>query len=235
MKIVAIQDLHHNIDWVNPWFAAHTTPEDVKVFLGDWFDNWDDTPEIAEKTALWLRDSLKTPNTVFIIGNHEQSYRWWQYRCTGWTQEKHKVINSILTKDDWAKMKLYYKHDNWYFSHAGLHPKLFCNLDGFVGDKKLQEMCDQAVAYANLGKTSLILNAGYSRGGKQEVGGITWLDWREFFPIPGINQVVGHTHDSNIGEFNVKDSKNYCIDRYGHNTVLILENNEVEVLRADAV
>ena len=44
------------------------------------------------------------------------------------------------------------------------------------------------------GDGSWIFNAGHGRGGMQRVGGITWCDYtREFFPVQGINQIVGHT------------------------------------------
>ena len=44
------------------------------------------------------------------------------------------------------------------------------------------------------GTGSWIFNAGRGRGGSQQVGGITWCDFtREFFPVRGINQIMGHT------------------------------------------
>ena len=39
-----------------------------------------------------------------------------------------------------------------------------------------------------------LLACGAGRGGRELVGGITWLDWWcEFTPVPGLNQIVGHT------------------------------------------
>ena len=44
------------------------------------------------------------------------------------------------------------------------------------------------------GKDSHLLHVGPSRGGYDRVGGPLWLDWsREFRPIAGLNQIVGHT------------------------------------------
>jgi hypothetical protein len=44
------------------------------------------------------------------------------------------------------------------------------------------------------GEDSDLLNVGASRGGYDRVGGPLWLDWsREFRPVAGLNQIVGHT------------------------------------------
>jgi hypothetical protein len=68
--------------------------------------------------------------------------------------------------------------------------------------------------------------AGFARGGFYKIGGIIWLDWRrEFEPVPGLNQIVGHT-EMEFPEQKINyNSKNYCLDTRS-NHIGILENGE---------
>lgn len=43
-----------------------------------------------------------------------------------------------------------------------------------------------------------LFGAGIDQDGAQGVGGPLWLDWASLVPIPGINQIVGHTLGSNV-------------------------------------
>jgi hypothetical protein len=43
-----------------------------------------------------------------------------------------------------------------------------------------------------------LLDIGADRGGRNELGGVTWCDWRNFKPIAGMPQIVGHTCDKKV-------------------------------------
>ena len=74
MKILVIPDIHEapNLDEVEAAIAAHAP--DLTVFLGDYFDSWDDTPADAGRTAEWLANSLKLPRRQHLFGNHDLPY-----------------------------------------------------------------------------------------------------------------------------------------------------------------
>jgi hypothetical protein len=73
-----------------------------------------------------------------------------------------------------------------------------------------------------------ILTAGKSRGGEQEAGGITWLDWEEEFvdEIP-YSQIVGHTRGHgprNIGRSWCLDGSQTCWGMLDENGFLQIRN-----------
>jgi hypothetical protein len=110
------------------------------------------------------------------------------------------MINDIVSRKDWNKMKWFHILDGkWLVSHAGLHkcylpekiaklhkdrPKFFSELESYLTSE-----CHKAFR-----QESWVSHAGHSRGGLQRVGGLIWCDFeREFYPVQGLNQIVGHT------------------------------------------
>lgn len=210
MKIsLIIPDIHHR--WEQAEKIIHSVGADEIIFLGDYLDDFNDTPEMVRATAEWLKDSVEKPNRIHLFGNHDVSYAF-NYRsmkCSGYEQWKHHIVNDTLTNKTWDKVKWYHFLDNrWLLSHAGLHnlnvPNRFIkyrrNREKFI--KILSEHLDQSImegfkAAAN-NVPHWIFNAGRARWGQQRVGGITWCDYtREFLPVRGINQIVGHTPQQN--------------------------------------
>ena len=221
MKTLVIPDIHLAIAKVDA-VLAFETPYDRVIYLGDIFDEFGDTGQQARDAAIWYKAQLADPKTVACIGNHDASYRYSpQHRvyCSGWTQAKDTVVNSILAPDDWAKLKLYHIQDGILFTHAGLSNeylnryaprfknRTLAGLKGWLDrqDKRLHKWgpcCLEDPAEATGGPLPKggrrplgpwILGAGAARGGSQEVGGVAWCDMDEFAPIRGIRQVFGHT------------------------------------------
>ncbi len=110
-----------------------------------------------------------------------------------------------INPDVWDKVKWYHFLDGkWLMSHGGLHklnvpdsikkyrkdrPKFVSELSGYL-DHEIRKGLQAGAE----GVGSWVFNAGHARWGQQRVGGITWCDFeREFFPVKGINQIVGHT------------------------------------------
>jgi hypothetical protein len=58
------------------------------------------------------------------------------------------------------------------------------------------------------------MNAGKSRGGFSETGGIIWCDYNEFVDIPKTKQIFGHTRDNKVRRVKNKkiDSEYICLD-----------------------
>lgn len=199
-----IPDLHHK--WEIAEKIIKSVGPDQTIFLGDYFDSFDETPQMVFDMAEWLVQSVKDPTRIHLAGNHCMHYAFANryFQCSGYEQWKYFHINDTVKRDTWDKLKHYHVLDNmWLLTHAGLHeyfipneikalandkPKMFANLSTFLDAEVIKGMRNQ----------SWIFHAGQIRGGDQLYGGIDWCDSREFIPTKGLHQVFGHTHFDRI-------------------------------------
>lgn len=262
MKTIIIPDLHNRVYFVEPALSSPLLqPYGSVVFLGDYFDDFYDTPQDAIDVATWLKQSLYKPNRIHLYGTHDIWYRFPDnpfIQASGNTEEKSGVINSVLTEKDWNLIKLFHYEQDFLLSHAGVHQHLigqyatknkqiFCkHIVKNVLQLSTQELVDQIIrpateeALKDVGNNIMNpwLESGFARWGTQPIGGITWLDWsKEFQPIPDLNQIVGHSELKHPGKKITKNSKNYCLDTRNQH-IGILEDGEftyvktVDVLQA---
>jgi hypothetical protein len=250
MKTIIISDLHNRFEWVEySLLSPLLQPYDNVVFLGDYFDDFNDTPEIVANVAKWLKRSLQKPNRIHLIGTHDLWYRFPYNRfiaASGNTEIKMRAIRSVLTEQDWNLLKLYHYEQDFLMSHAGVHIKLISEyvfkhkdlFDKHIVNKELQlngqEIVNEIVKPVTIEALDRVkngyahpwLDAGVVRGGRQSVGGMTWLDWiYEFKPIPGLNQIVGHTELNVPDEKYIRSSRNHNLDTRSQH-IGILENGE---------
>jgi hypothetical protein len=162
---------------------------------------------MVRETCSWLSGSVAKPNRIHLFGNHDQHYAYVYrtFQCSGYAQWKYFIIHDNIDPKTWDKLKWFHFLDGkWLLSHAGLHkfnvpdhikkhrkdrPKFIEHLTGYLN----YEIRKGFQAGAE-GVESWVFNAGHARWGSQRVGGITWCDFqREFSPVKGINQIVGHT------------------------------------------
>jgi len=156
------------------------------------------------------------------------------FRCSGYQgddtrHEIHQLLRWPEAREGLSKetriytdmrpwFKLYKKIGCWYLSHAGIHPNFV--MKGYSEKSPKEQLDDWLMreipnATANMfaGLRHPVLGAGHTRGGDQQYGGIVWMDWSELTPIPGVNQLVGHTCCPNMVRSKITaDSHNYCID-----------------------
>jgi len=268
-RTLVISDIHNRI--VSAQKLIDTVPCDKIILLGDYFDSFGDNYQHADATAHWIRDFvLPNPKIVPLLGNHDTMYFWpWNdnFKCSGYTDTKkdaiQRVINSANT-DDFSKFQFYHIDQGFFFAHAGLDNRIWKDLKRVFtedGSKTKLEFVDEVlshwVAQARkdivFNRNCELLNAGWDRGGMQQVGGINWVDFSNLSPVQGINQIVGHTPhrvpDVKIqkrgGALSVKDifeyqdvkhfpackdplSINYAIDTHSKHYIVI-EDGEVQV------
>ena len=248
MKYAIISDVH-NRTWIAETLASRFEKEGYTViFLGDYFDNFEDTPEDAEKTAQWLKRSLYQPNRIHLLGNHDAAYIFRHNtaaNCPGGNHEKNSRVWKVLNNRDFEKVKLYHyvEDGNWLLSHAGF---TLPNLFGF----KFHEFTRQANKYSHLKKLTraelleylaketkkffeLTHNNHYhhflfqgSRMGELGNGGPFWLHWMDFHPIKQFNQIVGHTNFKTPYSCLFPNqaqvvSTNWCIDTHNDHVAFI--------------
>lgn len=251
MKTIIIPDLHNRVDLVEPALSSPALqPYNNVVFLGDYFDDFYDTPQDAANSAMWLKQSLHKPNRIHLLGTHDIWYRFPDNPfviASGNTEEKSDAINHIITEKDWNMIRLYYYEQDFLMTHAGVHSYLIGQyalknkqiFDKYIVGNNLQlstqEIIDRIIKPATEEGLEDIKNnimnswfkVGFARFGAQKVGGITWLDWqKEFQPIPDLNQIVGHSELQIPEQKSTHNSKNYCLDTKNRH-IGILEDGEL--------
>lgn len=209
MKYLIIPDIHTHYKRVEKIYQLEAGNYEKVIHLGDYFDDFGDSVEQNEDMAHWLQNGLKDKNKIFLIGNHDISYINPQFACSGYTNGKWRAISSILEESDWGKMLFYYSEVGYFFSHAGRH---YCYKDYELLPN------EELISMALNGKSNWVYSAcGRCRGGMDAFGGLLWCDFnKEFSPIPGVNQIFGHTPQTNYSlsgrTILRRNSKNYCLD-----------------------
>lgn len=210
-KTLVISDIHQRHKKVRKLLSE--TEFDHCIMLGDYFDDFNDFPEDARQTALWLRDEIMPNDKItLLIGNHDIAY-FFAYnqatRCSGYSDAKHKAIFSVLSYDDIiARFKWFHVQDGFLFSHAGITNKVWQEMKMREDENAnlidvLPKWIDRSFDGVRTLTAMPLFEAGWTRGGPQQHGGILWADWQEFGPIKGINQIVGHT-PHNVPEVKVQ-------------------------------
>lgn len=258
-KVLIYPDIHHRTARAEKFLATHGDKFDQRVFLGDYFDDFDDTTTISWNTAKFVKKLLDDPKNVLLLGNHDIPYMYpynQTVSCPGFTIQKSLAIGEILKMEDWYKMKLVHIIDEWIISHAGVHLSFF----GYPRfDAKdithviIEEACNQAMKRLEYNGWDSLLMPGLDRGFPgQQFGGITWLDWRSLNPINGFNQIVGHTPNrfpevrflneegftKSAAFFGFRPTKPinsqcWCVDSELGNYIGVLENSVFTVYDAD--
>ena len=234
MKLI-IPDIHNQTARAELIIAMHPDAEEI-IFLGDYFDSFDDTTADAARTSRWLKKSLEDPRRHHLFGNHDLPYAFpWHSRlgCPGFSAQKAKAIADVLTVEHWDRLLPFYLIEGGerpiLFTHAGL---TFPNLYGF----KIPELAEPGGKYDHLPALPLDEHLatmkcefqkwaaacrtgeyhhfmyGGSRHGEPGHGGPQWIDAMDFIPISGLDQVVGHTIQKEPAEILTTASRNLFLD-----------------------
>ncbi len=206
-KILIIPDTHNRWELFEK-IVKQESP-DLIISLGDAFDDFNDTPQDIIATAEWFHWSVNQKNRIHIAGNHDLHY-WFKdndhMRCSGYDQYKSFIINDFITKKDWEKLVFFYNLDNkWLLTHAGFHPS-WIDPSLFKPNKILEysitKACNRLQNESNDAKKALYRGGnhwfampGFTRSyDSPYYGGLTWCDWnKEFHPVRGLHQILGHT------------------------------------------
>ena len=205
MITLVITDIHLN--FIRAQRVIDSVPHDKLVLTGDYFDAYGATVTQTENTAIWLKEKiLHNPKCVALLGNHDTTYVFNNINlaCSGYSPTYQEVINKVFNDDDRSKFGVYHIDQGFAFSHAGLTNPLWKQLSSKFakneGETNLEffddimSMCaKEAIRDAKEGKNVWLFAAGWDRGGLNRDGGINWVDWDNFSPINGVNQIVGHS------------------------------------------
>jgi hypothetical protein len=204
-RVLIIPDVHTRCaqaDAIVSWEKC-----DRVIWLGDTWDQWGDSPEIAAATARWFKEKLADPRNVMLLGNHDQALRWCGNGfafCSGFTEAKSHAVRKILTQADFEKLLPFYVEQDILFTHAGLDEYWlsWAAAHGYAMPDAatlsdimswLTEIWPAVQEKYDEGSCHPLLEAGQDRGGVQRVGGFTWADFSNHRVIRGIRQICGHT------------------------------------------
>lgn len=230
-KTLIISDIHHR--WQKAEKLILKEKPDKTIFLGDYFDNFDDSAFEARETAQWLKGSLKFKNRIHIRGNHDTHYESQNTRlkCSGYELKKDIVINEIMKATDWRKLYWFHYENGWLFTHAGVHPLYVGPQVNRIEIYMAEEAKKANYVYFESKGSHWFWHIGASRYGWDGIGGITWCDAnREFEAVPGQKQIFGHTPQqvTNVDELWL-DENNLCLDTHSNHYALMDERGNVTV------
>lgn len=225
-RILVVGDLHQRLDHATAWTGQDA---DQIVFIGDYFDAYDDETEDTINMALWVKDRVHDPRCTLLLGNHDVHYRWpWESLIApGFTPDKARAIASILNLEDWGKMRLACMAGRYLLSHAGFSPIWTTppTVDNILARCKLAE--DRAAK----GVVDPVFGNGELPGGAQKWGGPLAMDFSYFAPIPGVSQIVGHTPGDDVRVKATDSGVNLCIDVGNGAVAALVQGDHVKILR----
>ena len=221
MSTVVVGDLHGRYEIAE--HVLNTFDEDI-IFMGDFLDSFDRSKKDQIRTMNLVLDAVDSSSgkVKSLMGNHERSYLYRDERCSGYTKSKHSFFQQNgLSRA--AQLHPWIKQDGFLLSHAGLSQHL------------LEYLSTNVEEYLAAGD---FLQNGYSRGGDSPIGGLYWCDWfKEFDPVHGVNQVVGHSgwrpHQLQ-GTGIQQKGNNWNVDCFEHKLqVLKIHNSEAEIINLE--
>lgn len=222
IRTIIIPDIHTKFK-IAESMIKRESPDRI-VFLGDYFDTYDETEQDTRDTARWLAMSLEQSNRIHLVGNHDLHYMTSNpaFICSGFSEFKKHIVDSYNIS--WNKMTPYCYVGNYLCTHAGISKQFFeeygaDSLMGFM-EQSVAELTRIDDVYA----PQKFFQVGVSRGGPHKNGGIVWCDYNEFTDIPGIRQMFGHTRDSEVRQ----NKDHICLDTVLHHYA-IYQGNEMTI------
>jgi hypothetical protein len=222
MKIICVPDVHQSEHW-RKLLETDLKAIDKVVFLGDYFDCWDNVwPLQGDNFESIIRFKKSAPDKVDVLfGNHETSYLLNEC-CSGYQHDKAKKIKRMIEKS-MRFMQAVSVYDNYIFSHAGVS----CEWMRFAGIKDINGI--NPLFNENPNMFRWVGPDGYGNNANE---GPLWIRPESLCrtSVKGYHQIVGH---SEIGYLIFKKSPYskmniLCIDSQTHESLILLDTETGE-------
>lgn len=212
---------------------------DEIVMLGDYFDKFErmSDPQLVEY-FVWLEKIFRNKQIIPLLGNHDIHYltNVRNYCCSGFDPRKVNIMDEVFGKNgcNFPKRFMYSlqvrDEEVMVLSHAGVHTGMFGPFDDITKVETFDRLNDSMVEKFTLSEYDFRIGPGRSRGGWETKGGVVWQDWnKDFLPIDGVHQIVGHTRrDKEFRYKNTHKSINLCLDSDLHHFAIIEPDNKFE-------
>lgn len=202
MRIIVIGDLHGKNCWKE--IVKQKMPDDLIVFMGDYFDSWHQTPEEQLKNFEEIVHYKKMyPEAVtLLIGNHDFQYME-EGRGERYSGYNHMFAESFrkALSENRNLLKVAKIIDGKLFTHAGV-TKTWCKENGIDSDKALlssnyADSLDNQINNLFLTKPDAFRfnrNCSEPTGNNIEQSPL-WVRPESLAndKVPGLLQIVGHT------------------------------------------
>ena len=233
-KVLFIGDVHGLTEWREIALDALKNFREI-VFLGDYVDSFFVRPVVQldnlKQIISFVRKKAKDKATL-LLGNHDYAYIHGYSSISGYQHEHAYQYRQVFEENkDLFKIAWGYQGDDGKYTlatHAGLTSRFWYRnvlplfeegkfLHEVSGGKDVMSMPFHEALNYLVDKKVLIYKVGSMRGGVGYPGPM-WADYREFIedPMPGINQVFGHTPKTSISVDHVGDYFYVCCDSWGN-------------------
>jgi hypothetical protein len=217
MKYIFVGDIHGKVEQVEKALSI----SGKKVFVGDFQDSYNRPTEDHARCLDLVMDAIEKGEAEAMYGNHELSYFRSGHSCSGWDRWRAALFRERQVRLTGLFKPFLIINKNWLVSHAGLTLPLWeshgLTLDNL--EERLTEWWKDDYSPMHW--------VGYTRGGRHSIGGLFWCHFTsEFTPVPGLNQIFGHTRASKDEGIRTKvtdTSTSYCIDVLDHHPGTFLE------------
>jgi hypothetical protein len=238
MKTLTIGDIHGRRDWKKFLFGNEdlyrewrrnsdiNRVETLKsiipmydydkiIFVGDYVDSFTvgnlDMKENLQDIihlARFERDKI-----VLLLGNHDVQYFIPKSGgCSGFRPEMQWDFHELFQRDR-ELFHLAFQYKDWLWSHAGVNERFFSD---HMENRPRHVKEDWAYMLNDMlnREEHQVFQVSYFRGGASLYAGPLWTDRKELVhqPMPGINQIVGHTPVPDIDEVDTPNAKLIFVD-----------------------
>lgn len=238
MKTLTIGDIHGRRDWKRFLFgnndlyrewrrAADINKVDVVknllplydydkiIFIGDYVDSFNveniDMKENLQDIIHLAR--FERDRVVLLLGNHDVQYFIPKVSgCSGFRPEMMWDFQELFQRDR-DLFHLAFQHKDWLWTHAGINEKFYGD---HMENKPRQGTDDWAQVLNDMMRReeNQVFQVSSYRGGASLYSGPLWTDKNELIkePMPGMNQIVGHTPVDDITEVETPNASLVFVD-----------------------
>ncbi len=229
MKIIAVGDIHGRTNWEQ---IVKQHPEfDKFVFIGDYFDPYDDIPatkQIENFNNIIAFKAANKDKVIMLIGNHDYHYM----KDVDENYSRFNYHNAAAISNEFTRhnelLQLCCIIDKYLFVHAGV-TKYWCYANNINIDCNLEYQLNNLFT---TNKRAFRFTPGeyFSMTGDEICQSPIWVRPQSLMAdaIDNYTQIVGHTQ---VKEINVNNP--FCnaifIDALNYNQYLVIEDDNPKV------
>jgi hypothetical protein len=228
MRTVVIGDTHGRPTWKK---IVASEPWDRIVFLGDYFDSYEDFSSAEQiynfNEIVLFKD--EHPETTLLVGNHDFHYVMTGEYYSGFQQKAADQIGQAIMAVR-EKLQVCVEDQGWLMSHAGVSMS-WCRRQGIVADDTLVGQIN--AAWRNRPDAFRFYNGDLEGYGDHPMQGPLWVRPDSLMSHPAHpKQIVGHTWQDKKGVRIAKDAGDQLVlaDAMPHQFVII-HDGQIEIGR----
>jgi hypothetical protein len=211
-----VPDIHQSNYWAKLLKIDLNTIDKI-VFLGDYFDHWENEwPYQGENFETIIQFKKTAPDKIDVLfGNHDTSY-FLNERCSGYQPNKAKYIKETI-ENSMQFMQIVSLDDNYIFSHAGVSYK-WMSCAGIENVHEINQLFNE--------RPNFFRWVGPDNYGNNPNEGPLWIRPESLYrtSVKGYNQIVGHTEVDLLGykKSPYSGMNVLCIDSRTHENIILL-------------